>query len=177
MNKFIEETMAKLRKDHEHLYPAEGLGYCGYMSALLAAELNKKNYIVSVLRGRNMRATEAADRAVSVACSIITSIDVKLHPQYALMQAHFKKFPEHLRINTSHAVVVYKGHCYDMTSGQFGLPSVYPDGMLAELFDELQLVNVGIQDPKKHFGIKTVEELMNYTVINNELSVNKIKGW
>lgn len=177
MNKFIEETMARLRAENEHLYPAQGLGYCGYMSALLAAELTKHNFIVSVLRGSHTKATETAEQAVSVALSVIASIDTKKHPQYASMKAYFKKHPENLRINMQHAVVAYKGYCYDLTSGQFGLPSVYPDGQLGELFDELQLVNVTVQDPKKKFGILGVEVLRNYTVVNNELNVNKIRDW
>lgn len=62
-----------------------------------------------------------------------------------------------LATNTGHAVVVVDGVVYDITSGQFDLPSVYPEVWLHDMWEKVRAASVELGDDPEEFYISEIK--------------------
>lgn len=136
-----------------------GFGYCGYLSKLLSNKLTKINIKHSILIGEYLSNSEQAIKCKKYLYKLIESIPDDDKTIYGDIKNHFKKRNKRLPNRMGHAVILINDDIYDVTSGQFNLPSFYKLELFKEiwltcftcdiLIDELSIDSFKIKSVKK----------------------------
>lgn len=148
----------KIKNKELTLY--SGFGYCGYGSKLLSNELNKNNIQNSILLGTYF--TESVD---GIKCKNRVNSLILTFPEngiYGIIKAGFIKRGNSLPDRTGHSVVLINDIIYDITSDQFGLPSMYSLKLFKLIWKSVKIIDIKIDKTNDFYisnKIKTIKIL------------------
>ena len=163
----LQETILNAAEEIKSEYPTifqyEGFGYCGFASALLHNKLKKKNVESHILVGRTFSSTLDATKAKNKTIAIIETMPSKDDGSYYynIKKAYIENNHKLPKV-VGHGVLLIKNKIYDMTSGQFGLPFIYPLSLFLKTWVNIEIAAIKVGDIEEDFGIKEITKIQDY---------------
>lgn len=122
----ILEILLEVKAKYSELTKHNGVMSCGYGSELLHNKLSKAGIASKLITGNTWLNTDQANKAKQAMVKTIMSIpEGELDEAYVNLKKGYLKRGK-LLSDSGHVAVLVGSTIYDITSYQFGLPSVYP---------------------------------------------------
>ena len=154
--KDIKVFADQLKQEEPEVFQFGGFGYCAYASRLLQKRLAENGIHIPLLLGEYLTHSSEAEKCRKYSEKLILSFPDDGGARTLIKDA-FVKRGGHLLARTGHVVLCREETIFDITSGQFNLPEIYPFVQFEQMWKKLYSAEV-IVDKKEEFGIKEIKK-------------------
>lgn len=149
----ILKILKLLKSKNKELTDYSGFGYCGYGSKILSLELNNNSISNSILIGTYLNNTPEGIKCKNHVHKLISTFPDNEDNIFSDIKKRFTNRGNKLPDRTGHVVVLVNDTIYDITSEQFGLPTVYSLDLFKSIWKSIKIADLTI-DKNIYFYIK-----------------------
>lgn len=155
MIKLVDDFIKDLSKAKPEIFLYEGFGNCAYASTLLHEFLIKEKVTNNVLMGEFLLPSILGNKCKEVATSLMNKLPNDNSP-YGIIKKGFDKRGGKLLSKIGHAIVLVDKDIYDITSGQFGLPTFYTLEDFKKIWKDIYIAEVILNKDPRTFNVEKI---------------------